>query len=134
MRYSTICKYRDDELYYLLMLRNGMPKCCDILSFYNASNGDWKQFSYMRVILCLKQQSMYLYGREIFWYFIHANILKSYDFMCNYNIESKQVLEKQRLASNKVYYYLPANIKKIRSCVCEFWAHGVHFLDNVAVS
>ena len=26
---------------------------------------------------------------EIVWYFIHVNILKSYDFMCNYNIESK---------------------------------------------
>ena len=26
-----------------------------------------------------------------FWYFIHANILKSYDFMCNYNIERKRV-------------------------------------------
>ena len=40
------------------------------------------------------------YGREIFWYFIHANILKSYDSMCNYNIESKHVPEKKRLASN----------------------------------
>ena len=30
-----------------------------------------------------------------FWYFIHANIFKSYDFICNYNIESKQVPEKK---------------------------------------
>ena len=28
------------------------------------------------------------------------NIFKSYDFMCNYNIESKQVPEKKLLASN----------------------------------
>ena len=43
------------------------------------------------------------------WYFIHANISKRYDFMCNYNIEWKQVLEKKRLASNKFYYYLHAS-------------------------
>ena len=35
-----------------------------------------------------------------FWNFSHANILKTYDFVCNYNIESKQVPEKKLLASN----------------------------------
>ena len=40
------------------------------------------------------------YGREIFWYFIHANSLKSYDFMCNYNSEIKRVPEKKRFSSN----------------------------------
>ena len=29
------------------------------------------------------------YEREVFWYFIHVNSLKSYDFKCNYNSESK---------------------------------------------
>ena len=37
------------------------------------------------------------YGRDIFWYFIHANSLKSYDFMCNYNSESKRVPEKKAI-------------------------------------
>ena len=30
----------------------------------------------------------------------HTSILKSYVFMCNYNIESKRVPEKKRLALN----------------------------------
>ena len=41
---------------------------------------------------------------EIFWYFIHSNILKTYDFMYNYNIESKRVPEKKRLVPNLFYY------------------------------
>ena len=37
------------------------------------------------------------YGSEIFWYFIHVKIFKNSDFMCNYNIESKRVTEKNDL-------------------------------------
>ena len=44
------------------------------------------------------------YGREIFWYFIHANSCKNYDFMCNYSSESKRVPEKKRFSSNLFYY------------------------------
>ena len=43
--------------------------------------------------------------RKISWYFIQFSTLKSYDVVCNDNIESKRVPEKKRL-----YYYLPANI------------------------
>ena len=55
---------------------------------------------------------MFLYGREIFLYFIHANILESYNSMCNYNIESKKVQEKKRLVPNQFYYYPPTYKKK----------------------
>ena len=32
------------------------------------------------------------YGREVVWYFINPNILKSYDFVCNYNIKYEKVI------------------------------------------
>ena len=50
--------------------------------------------------MCVTESSIVgiFYGREIFWYFIHANNLKS--FMCNYNTESEQVPEKKRFSSN----------------------------------
>ena len=35
-----------------------------------------------------------------FGFSYNANVLKSYDFMCIYNIESKRVPEKKWLASN----------------------------------
>ena len=63
------------------------------------------------------------YGREIFWYFLHENIVKYDEFICNYNIESKRVPEIKRLASNQFYYYLPANIRN-QARIQVFWLEG----------
>ena len=75
-----------------------------------------------------------LCGREIFRYFIYTNILKSYDFMCNYNIESKRVPEKKLLASNVFHYYPPANIKKSDHVSASLWPTEWILLDNVTIS
>ena len=50
----------------------------------------------------LKQHNWYFCDNDIFWKFVHVNILKSYASMLNYNIESKGVYEKKKttIASN----------------------------------
>ena len=46
--------------------------------------------------MSLKQHSRKFCGNDIFWYFVHVNILKSYaSNALNYNIESKGIYEKK---------------------------------------
>ena len=41
-------------------------------------------------------------GNDIFWYFVHVNILNTYASMLNYNIDSKGIYEK-KISSNKSF-------------------------------
>ena len=82
----------------------------------------------------IKQHFRYLLWTWNLSVFIHANILKSYDFMCNYKIGSKWVPKKKQLVSNQFYYYLPANIKKSDHASVSLGLSECILLDKVAIS